>query len=1013
MLERITRYISVFSLLLVSLTQLLAQISVPHNGAPPSKSTSYGIKNATVLLEDGKVLDNASLLIEDQKIAKLGTRVNFPEGCLVYDYSGKTILAAFVELSANDGAVEQHNHKAGRSMYPQFLSNKMGPYYWNESIAAENNLLDAYNFEDKQSRLEQMGFGFVVPNSGNGVARGTSPLIAIGANSREGLVLQPKIASFFSLEKGNSAQTYPSSQMGAIALLRQAIIDAQWYEKARNLPLNYSLAALAEQLKGKMIFEAQDKWEVLRIAKILAEFDLKAIIRCGGDEYQRIESIKKLKHDFILPLRYPEAIDVSNPFIAKEIPLHLLKHWELAPYNAFAFYQNKLSFALSSKGLKTADDFWKAVHRTIQAGLPWEVAYSALTCSPANMLGVENQIGCLKEGSWASFSVYSANPFTNEKAELLESWQLGGRKIHKEKFTADLRGNFNINLNGSMYTMYVKGSVEKPSAQITKGADIPEKNAKDLLDATISFDGNTVTISFKNGEGLYLLTGQFYVKLGTIEGQGISPDGSRIKWTGIRHKIFDEKTNDKPKVEMDTTKLSKLWFPNLAYGDDSIKTHNNYLIRNATIWTGEKEGVIQNGDVLVHNGKIKHVGTGTFNVPKNTLVIDAKGKFVTAGIIDEHSHICISKGVNESGLSITSEVSIGTVINPDDINMFRQLAGGVTCSQLLHGSANAIGGQSAIIKLKWGYDAEGLLVENAPKFIKFALGENVKQSGWGDFNVTRFPQTRMGVEQVYYDAFYQAKHYMEEWEDRKKKKAHFRRDLRLEALAEILKGERNITCHSYVQSEVNMLMKVADSMGFKVKIFTHILEGYKLIPQMAKHGAGGSTFSDWWAYKYEVIDAIPHNACLMNSGGVVTGINSDDAEMGRRLNQEAAKGVKYGGMTEQDAWLMVTLNPAKLLGLDDRMGSIKVGKDADLVIWSENPLSVNAICEQTFIDGVLFYDIRRKEQLVKRNDKERARLIALMLEAAKNGQPTTTYILNHQPLYHCDTEEHHTHSHGH
>jgi imidazolonepropionase-like amidohydrolase len=451
----------------------------------------------------------------------------------------------------------------------------------------------------------------------------------------------------------------------------------------------------------------------------------------------------------------------------------------------------------------------------------------------------------------------------------------------------------------------------------------------------------------------------------------------------------------------------------MAYGLDSIRKHNNYLIRNATIWTGEKEGVIENGDILVQNGKIKYVGKGTFNVPRNTKVIDAKGKVVTAGIIDEHSHICISKGVNESGLSITSEVSIETVVNPEDINMYRQLAGGVTCAQLLHGSANAIGGQSAIIKLRWGYDAEGILLENAPKFIKFALGENVKQSNWGDHNVTRFPQTRMGVEQVFYDAFYQAKHYLEEWEDRKKKKSTFRRDLRLEALAEILQGQRNITCHSYVQSEVNMLMKVADSMGFKVKIFTHILEGYKLIPQLVKHGAGGSTFSDWWAYKYEVIDAIPHNACLMNKGGVVTGINSDDPEMGRRLNQEAAKGLKYGGMSEQEAWLMVTLNPAKLLNLDDRMGSIKVGKDADLVIWSENPLSINAVCEQTFIDGVLFYDIREQEMLRKRNEKERARIIASMLEATKNGEPTTTYILKRQPLYHCDTEEHHTHSHGH
>lgn len=1008
-----THFLAAFFFSLFFGLRAFGQISAPHNGTPPSKSAAYGIKNATIIFEDGKTIENGSMLIEDNKIAKIGTKVSFPEGTMVYDYIGKTILAAFVELSSNDGVIEKHNHKPSSLPFPQFLSNKLGPYYWNESIASENNVLDAFNFEDSQNRLEQMGFGFVVPNNESGVARGFSPLIALGADTQEGMVLQTKIAAFFSLEKGNSAQTYPSSQMGAIALLRQAILDAQWYEKSKKLPLNYSLSALAEQLQGKMIFEAQDKLEVLRIAKILAEFDLKAVLRCGGDEYQRMEQIKNLKHDFILPLRYPEAIDVSNPFIAKEIPLHLMKHWEMASYNAYAFHKNKLNFALTSKGLKSHDDFWKAIHKTIQSGLPWEVAYAALTCAPANMLGLENQIGCLKEGTWASFSVYSDNPFLSDQSELLETWHLGKRKILKNKHSVDLRGNFNLNLNGNFYTLYIKGSVAKPDAQTTKGTDILEKNAKDVLECTLIFDGIHVTLSFKNNEGVYLLNGQFYPKLGTIEGQGLSPDGSQIKWTAVRHKSFEDKKNDVAKSAMDSTKLNKLWFPNLAYGEDSVKTHNNYLIRNATIWTGEKDGVIENGDVLVQNGKIKHVGKGTFNVPKNTLVIDAKGKFVTAGIIDEHSHIAISKGVNESGLSVTAEVSIGSVINPDDINIYRQLAGGVTCSQLLHGSANCIGGQSAIIKLKWGYDAEGLLLENAPKFIKFALGENVKQSGWGDFNVTRFPQTRMGVEQVYFDAFYQAKHYAAEWEDRKKKKTPVRRDLRLEALAEILKSERHITCHSYVQSEINMLMQVADSMGFKVNTFTHILEGYKLIPQMAKHGAGGSTFSDWWAYKYEVIDAIPHNACLMSAGGVVTAINSDDAEMGRRLNQEAAKGVKYGGMSEQDAWLMVTLNPAKLLRLDDRMGSIKVGKDADLVIWSENPLSVNAICEQSFIDGILFYDLRKQEALRKRNDKEKARLIALMLDAAKKGEATTTYILKRQPLYHCDTEEHHTHHHGH
>lgn len=987
----------------------------PYNGAPPSEIKQFGIRNADVLLENAKILKGASLFIENGRISKIGENVKFPEGTIVYDYAGKTILASFVELSSTSGIQDHKHDKANEhNRAPQFLSNKLGPYYWNESIMSEFSAIEHYNHAEQHNNLEQMGFGFVVPHNTHGVARGTGPLIAIGLKPDQGGVLSNAVAAFFSLDKAHSRQTYPSSQMGVIALLQQAMIDALWYGQSKDITLNFSLKALYEQLKGTLIFEVQDKWEVLRAAKILDEFNLNAIIRCGGDEYQRIEAIKALKHEFILPLRFPQPIDVANAFVAREIPLQILKHWELAPSNPYTFYLNHRKFALTAQGISTDEAFWAAVRLTIERGLPWQEAYQSLTTFPASLIGMEKEIGALREGAWASFKVYTNNPFLNKRSELLESWQMGQRKVHKELQNVDIRGDYNINIKGQYYSMFVRGSLEKPSAKIVKGADVLEKNASEKsVEAKFSFDGVHVSLSFKddninNGIGVYLLNGEFYTKFGTIEGQGLSPEGNNIQWSAIRHKDFSEKESVNI-VQVDSIPMSRLWFPNMAYGLDDVPKHSSYLIRNATIWTGEADEVIENGDILVVNGKIKYLGTGSVRVPDGTKVIEAHGKFVTAGIIDEHSHIAISKGVNESGLSITSEVSIQTVINPDDVNIYRQLAGGVTCSQLLHGSANAIGGQSAIIKLKWGYDAEGLLLKNQPKFIKFALGENVKQANWGDFNVTRFPQTRMGVEQVYYDAFNRAKYYHQD--NKSKGNSPFRRDLRLQALAEILNGERHITCHSYVQSEINMLMKVADSMGFKINTFTHILEGYKLTEQMVKHGAGGSTFSDWWAYKYEVIDAIPHNACMMNKAGVVTAINSDDAEMGRRLNQEAAKGVKYGGMTEQEAWRMVTINPAKLLRIDDRMGSIKVGKDADLVIWSHNPLSVNAVCEQTFIDGILFYDIRQQEARQKRNEKERVRLIALMQEAIKKGASPVAFIYKHQPLYHCDTEEHHTHHH--
>ncbi|MCE9540330.1 MAG: amidohydrolase family protein, partial [Bacteroidetes bacterium] len=393
-------------------------------------------------------------------------------------------------------------------------------------------------------------------------------------------------------------------------------------------------------------------------------------------------------------------------------------------------------------------------------------------------------------------------------------------------------------------------------------------------------------------------------------------------------------------------------------------------------------------------------------------IIDGTGKHLTAGIIDEHSHIAISNGVNEGAQASSAEVRIGDVVNSEDINIYRQLAGGVTSAQLLHGSANPIGGQSALIKLRWGKSPEEMKFTKADGFIKFALGENVKQSNWGDFNTIRFPQSRMGVEQVYYDSFIRAKEY-----DAKQKafsllsdkakniSGPFRRDLELEALTEILNKKRFITCHSYVQSEINMLMHVADSMGFKVNTFTHVLEGYKVADKMKTHGAGASTFSDWWAYKMEVQDAIPYNAALLTQMGITTAINSDDAEMGRRLNQEAAKSVKYGGMTEEEALKMVTLNPAKLLHIDNKVGSIKVGKDADLVLWSDNPLSIYAKAEKTIIDGLIYFD--KDEDIKLRDDiqKERARIIQKMIEEKKGGAPTQKPVSKKQKLYGCDSME--------
>ena len=581
--------------------------------------------------------------------------------------------------------------------------------------------------------------------------------------------------------------------------------------------------------------------------------------------------------------------------------------------------------------------------------------------------------------------------------------------------TAQLRTTRLRTALGTASTRCRTGTILRPRRRRIRSRDKIHKI--DSVNLTTSLKGNTITINDKAGDFKAL----GYIENEKISGNFLNEDGKTYSFIMERDSVFDDKKTKKDKAVIQ--QIPTVWMPNKSYGLNKKLKANSILFKNATLWTNEDLGIVKSADIAISNGKIVAIGENldTNQIPniKNTSfeIINVKGKHITSGIIDEHSHIAISKGVNESSQAVTAEVSISDVVNPDDHNIFRQIASGVTCSQLLHGSANPIGGQSALVKLRWGKSAEEMKIKNCDGFIKFALGENVKQSNWGDFNTIRFPQTRMGVEQVFYDAFYRAKKYKSAWKEynslslrKKRETIPPREDLELNVLSEILDGKRHITCHSYVESEINMLMHVADSMGFKINTFTHILEGYKLTKKLKNHGAGASTFADWWAYKFEVNDAIPYNAAILNEAGVVTAINSDDAEMGRRLNQEAAKAVKYGSTSQEDAWKMVTLNPAKLLRLDDRMGSLKIGKDADIVIWSDNPLSIYSKVEQTYIDGVCYYDLEENKKTQDRDYNEKLRIIKLLSTSkskhkVKNSPKKETF-------YHCDTIEHeHEHEH--
>ncbi len=443
---------------------------------------------------------------------------------------------------------------------------------------------------------------------------------------------------------------------------------------------------------------------------------------------------------------------------------------------------------------------------------------------------------------------------------------------------------------------------------------------------------------------------------------------------------------DEKKAELAKLRKERLAQPPLS-GRGVLASPKAILVKNATLWTCGPNGRLLNGSILIRNGRIEQIGRFKAKADEDTLVIDARGKHVTPGLVDCHSHSMIMGGVNEGTLPSTAMVRVADVVNADSSNIYKQLAGGLTVANLLHGSANPIGGQNAVIKLRDGESPEGLKFKEAPPGIKFALGENVKQSNWGDKHTTRFPQTRMGVRTFFANRFTVAKQYLQAWADHKESGgAPPQRDLELDALGEIIEGKRWIHCHSYRQDEILVFLRTMEEFGVTVGTLQHVLEGYKVADEIAKHGAGASAFSDWWAYKFEVYDAIPYAGTLMHNRGALVSFNSDSSDLARRMNLEAAKAVKYGGLSEEEALKFVTLNPAKQLRIDQYVGSLEKGKHGDFVIWSDHPLSTRAVCEQTWIEGRKYFDRALDAKRTNALEQERKALIAKARKLADDGK---------------------------
>ncbi|MDN5213834.1 amidohydrolase family protein [Fulvivirgaceae bacterium BMA12] len=993
------RVLSLILMIGIGSFTLRGQVTFPRNDVKDERSRAFIFKNATIIVDHQHTIKNGMLMIKDGKIQNVAQTLNVPEGYTVIDLEGKFVYPGLIDIYTSYGlpAVKKiQNNFWGRE---QIQSATKGAYNANQAIKPEYAAAEEFAMNsEKAKKLRNLGFGSVLSFRADGIARGSSVFATLGNDSENVSMLNTAVAAHYSFNKGSSTQSYPVSAMGYIALLRQTYLDAEWYKSLKTKPFtDQSLVAWNQLQSLPQIFETNNWLQLLRADRVGDEFGKQYIIKGGGDEYKRIQEVKATGASLIIPLNFPEAFDVEDPLDAMKLSLKQMLHWELAPTNPGILEKNGIEFAITTHRVESGK-FWKNLRKAIGHGLSEETALKALTTIPARLINMDDMVGSLKTGMVANFLVTSGNLFSKDVV-IYENWIQGKRYVINPMDQLELAGKYDLNFMGNSYNLEISGKPGKHSAKIiindTTSVKVKMKVQRELV--TLNFDIGDKEISDKEIRFSGWVDGK------DIQGRGQLGNGDWVSWQALHRDDLSEEDKADPVADKADSDYGKVLYPYLGYGNAQVPTQKSLLFKNATVWTNESDGIMQNTDVLVKQGKIVKIGKNISD--KAAEVIDATGKHLTSGIIDEHTHIAATS-INDVATN-SSMVRIGDVINPDDINIYRQLSGGVTAAQILHGSANPIGGQSALIKFRWGASPEAMKIKGADNYIKFALGENVKRSR--STASRRYPQTRMGVEQVYMDAFTNALEYEKEWKSynklstRQKATADKpRRDLVHEAMLEIIRGQRFISCHSYVQSEINMLMHVADHFGFKVNTFTHILEGYKVADKMAAHGVGGSTFADWWAYKWEVRYAIPYNPILMQMAGVTVAINSDDAEMARRLNQEAAKSVKYGGMSEEDAWKMVTLNPAKLLHLDDRMGSIKVGKDADLVLWIDNPLSIYAKAEKTMVDGIIYYDMQ--EDLKKRKfiQHERARLVHKMKEAKKGGASTQKPFETSHVEFHCD-----------
>ncbi|HEB54176.1 MAG TPA: hypothetical protein ENI87_13065 [bacterium] len=972
----------------------------PHNGPRPVDPDWFALQGARVTTAPGEVIDGATVVMRAGRITAIGADVAVPDGATAIDCTGLSIYPGLIEPflptdvpALDDDATDKH---------------------WNPMVQPQRSALDGALVPEKErEQLRALGFTAVAAAPSGGILKGTSTVILLDEPTAETTprIVRDRAYAVASLQ--TNRRGYPSSEMGAIALLRQSLSDGDWYERCRaavardpallaDAPQpSRVLAAIAAQRRLPLWFDTRNELQALRCLRVAAEFGRQPVLVGSGMEFRRLQALADAGAPIVVPLQLPDPPDVSTAAAADRVTLRQLQSWEQAPSNSRRLLDAGMEIAWTTARLNDRKDFFARVRDARSAGVTATQALAAVTTVPAKLLGIDRDCGTIAVGKFANLVVCDGELFA-AATTVRDVWIGGRRHTINEPKDQGLDGTWAWTA-GFPGTGTPTLTIDGKELTVTLGDDELKVTGVDRQPAAVTC----------RLQGEALGEGQCWLRLHRedegLGGQCTTTDGRSLAVTATpappAHPA-DEAAEEAPDAASPPPP-PELPTPLGGYGFVELPEQQTFAIVGATVWTMDGRGRIDDGAIYVVAGKIRFAGTRA-DLPElaaDCVVIDGAGKHVTPGIIDCHSHTGISRGINEGGQAVTSEVRIQDVVNPDDVNWYRQLAGGVTTVNQLHGSANAIGGQSNTVKVRYGVrHPNDMFFVGAKPGIKFALGENPRRVNWrsGEPN-RRYPTTRMGVEALLRDRFAAAEDYARRHaayrELPPKERARVlppRVDFELQALAEVLARQRWIHCHSYRQDEIFMLCELANEYAIKIGTFQHVLEGYKVADAIAKSAVGASSFSDWWAYKFEVYDAIPHNGAILHERGVVVSFNSDSNEHARRLNTEAGKAVKYGGVPEAEALQFVTRNPAIQLGVFNRTGSLTHGKDADLVLWSDHPLRYAAICERTWVDGRLLFSLERDRELRAAIGAERHRLLQLALAKGKQrhsepGDPKDAY----------------------